>query len=75
MREREKEEREEKEGGAQAENEVYKYKPVARKVWPVSIPELRDEFRVVWRRHLNELANLPELLLHPLNARLTAHIV
>ena len=49
MREKEEEEGEEEEGGARAENEVYKYKPVARKVWPVSIPELGDEFRVVQR--------------------------
>lgn len=49
MREREEEEGEEEEEGAQAKNEVYKYKLVARKVWPISIPELRDEFRVVQR--------------------------
>ena len=74
MREREEEEGEEEEGGVRAENKVYKYKLVARKIRPVSIPELGDEFRVVRRRHPNELANLPELSLRPPNARLTAHI-
>ena len=75
MREREEGEGKEEERGEWAENEVYKYKPVARKVWPVSIPELRDKFRVVWCRHPNKLANLPELPLHLPNARLTAHIM
>ena len=47
MREREEGEGKEEERGEWAENEVYKYKPVTRKVQPVSIPKLRDEFRVV----------------------------
>ena len=46
-REREEEKREEEEGGAQAENEVYKYKLVIKKVQPISISELGDEFSIV----------------------------
>ena len=47
MRDREEEKEEEKEGGEQAKNKVYKYKLIIRKIQPVSISKLGDKFKIV----------------------------